>query len=249
MNPKAMEPFGMVLVAYFEGDTAAELIIRRDDGHETPLRIDVFFRDPSVFTAIDNMAIDRCAGHVLDVGAGTGLHSLVLQRKGFVVTSIDISPHAVSIMKRRGLTDLHCADLFEFQGRRFDTLLMMGHGIGMVETIAGLDRFLAHAHSLLSEDGQVLLDSFDVRVTDNPSDLAYQEVNRKAGRYIGEIRMQFEFQGEKGLYCGWLHVDAETLKEHAQSAGWRCETVLREERGDYLARLTKTASGIDPLMR
>ena len=146
MNPKAMEPFGMALLAYFEGDTTAELIIRRDDGEERPLPVSLFFRDPSEFTPIDNAAMDHCIGHVLDVGAGTGLHGLVLQRKGLPVTAIDISPHAVNIMKQRGLMDVHCADIFEFQGGRFDTVLMMGHGIGMVETIAGLDRFLARVH-------------------------------------------------------------------------------------------------------
>lgn len=85
----------------------------------------------------------------------------------------------------------------------------------------------------------MLLDSLDARITDNPSDLAYHEANRQAGRYIGEIRMRFEFQAKKGLYCGWLHVDAETLKEHAELAGWRCEVVHREESGNHLARLTK----------
>ena len=239
MNPKAMEPFGMALLAYFEGDTTAELIIRRDDGQETPLAVGLFFREPSEFTPIDNAAIDRCKGHVLDVGAGAGIHSLVLQRKGLPVTAIDINPQAVSIMRQQSLMDVHCADIFEFQGGRFDTLLMMGHGIGVVETIAGLDRFLAYAHGLLCEDGQVLLDSLDVRITENPSDLAYHEANRQAGRYIGEIRMQFEFHNEKGPYCGWLHVDAETLKDHAELAGWRCEVVYREESGTYLARLIK----------
>jgi hypothetical protein len=54
---------------------------------------------------------------------------------------------------------------------------MMGHGIGMVETLAGLDRFLAHARGWLSGDGQILLDSQDVRVTDDPKNLAYQGAN------------------------------------------------------------------------
>jgi SAM-dependent methyltransferase len=240
MNPKAMEPYGMALLAYYEGETNAELIIRRDDGQETPLPVNFFFRNPS--SPIDNAAIDRCIGHVLDIGAGTGLHSKVLQQKSKPVTAIDINPQAVSIMRQQGLMDVHCADIYEFQGGRFDTLLMMGHGIGVVETIAGLDRYLIYAHSLLSNDGQVLLDSLDVRITDDPRDLAYHEANRQAGRYIEEIRMQFEFQGKKGPYCGWLHVDAETLKDHAELAGWRCEVVYQEESGNYLGLLTKYKS-------
>jgi SAM-dependent methyltransferase len=239
MNPKAMDPFGMALLAYFEGDRTAELIIHRDDGQKTPLPVGFFFRNPPEFTPLENAALDRCTGRILDVGAGSGLHSLVLQGEDLSVTAIDISPHAVNVMKQRGLKDVHCADIFEFQGGPFDTLLLIGHGIGMVETIAGLDRFLAHARGLLSENGQVLLDSLDVRITDDPSNLAYHQANRQAGRYIGETRLRFEFRGEEGPTCGWLHVDAETLIEHAGSPGWRCEVIHREAGGDHLTRLIK----------
>jgi hypothetical protein len=49
--------------------------------------------------------------------------------------------------------------------------------------------------------------------------------------------MQIEFAGVRGPFCGWLHVDRQTLAEHAARAGWTCETVLEQESGDYLARL------------
>ena len=239
MNPQAMDLFGRALRAYIEGDAGAELTIRRDDGQESALPVSFFFRERSEFTPLENAAIDSCRERVLDIGAGTGLHSLVLQQRGLPVTAIDISPHAVDVMKQRGVREVHCADVLEFQGRGFDTLLMLGHGIGMVETIAGLDRFLAHARRLQSDDGQLLLDSLDVRMTDDPGNLAYHEANRQAGRYIGEIRMQLEFQGEKGLHHGWLQVDPETLQERAELAGWKREVVHQDKAGNYLARLTR----------
>jgi len=239
MNAKAMEPFGKALVAYLGGDSSADVIVRRDDGQETALPASLFFRDESDFTELEKTAMELCEGRVLDIGAGAGSQSVVLQRKGYPVTAMDISPEAVAVAKRRGVTDVLCADILSFEGGPFDTLLMMGHGIGMVETIEGLKRFLVHARSLLAADGQLLLDSLDVRVTRDSENLAYHEANRKAGRYIGEIRMQFEYQGVKGPYCGWLQVDAETLREHAKSAGWQCEIVYQGENGDYLARLSR----------
>ncbi|MHC4415711.1 MAG: class I SAM-dependent methyltransferase [Planctomycetota bacterium] len=238
MDPQALDPFGAALLAYWEGDAGAELIIRRDDGHEGRLPVSHFFREPSAFTPLENAAIEHCLGHVLDVGAGTGLHSLVLQERGLPVTAIDISSHATKIMVQRGVTDVQCADFFESRGGPFQTVLMLGHGIGMVETLAGVDRFLAHAGGLLADEGQVMFDSLDVRTTSDPKNLAYHEANRRAGRYIGEIRLQFEYRGRQGPYCGWLHVDAGTLKEHAAKAGWRCEVIIEEANGDYLARLT-----------
>jgi SAM-dependent methyltransferase len=237
MNPEDMEPLGLALADYFGGNASATLIIRREDGLETTLPASHFFRAPDEFSAIENAALDRCRGRVLDVGAGSGLHSLALQDRGFSVTAIDISRHAVEIMTRRRVREAHCADVFRFDGGPFDTLLMMGHGIGMVETLAGLDRFLQHAGSLLAEDGQVLLDSHDVRKTDDPVHLAYHEARRQAGRYIGEIRVQLECQGKVGPTCGWLHVDAETLAKHAGQAGWEFEVILQEPSGDYLAGL------------
>ena len=242
MDPQAMHLFGRALRAYFEGDARAELTIRREDGQENALPVSFFFRGRCEFTPLENAAIDSCRGRVLDVGAGTGLHSLVLQQRGLPVTAIDISPHAVEVMRERGVREVHCADIFEFQGGEFDTLLMLGHGVGMVETIAGLDRFLAHARRLRSEEGQLLLDSLDVRATEDPANLAYHEANRQAGRYIGEIRMQLEFRGEKGLHHGWLQVDPETLQERAELAGWKREIVHQDEGGNYLARLTRPLS-------
>src|SRR6516165_4652546 len=116
---------------------------------------------------------------------------------------------------------------------------MMGHGIGMVETLAGLDRLLAHARGWLSGEGQVLLESLDVSVSGDPNNLAYHEANRRAGRYIGEVRMHLEYQGQKGPPYGWLQVDAETLNQRATKAGWNCEVILTAASGDYLVRLTK----------
>ncbi len=167
------------------------------------------------------------------------MHSLVLQEKGTAVTAIDVSPHAVDVMNQRGVTDVQCVDIFDFKGGRFDTLLLMGHGIGMVETIAGLDRFLNHAGSLLTKNGQILLDSLDVRKTDDPENLAYHEANRLAERYIGEIRLQVAAQAEEGPLCGWLQVDAETLRTLAVAAGWRHDVILSDELGNHLSRLAR----------
>jgi len=234
-----MQPFGRALLAFLDGDASARVILRRDDGEEVVLPAAIFFRDEAGFTPIEESAIGLCEGRVLDIGAGAGSHSLVLQRRGYPVTAIDISPEAVTVAQRRGVVAASCADIFSFADGPFDTLLMLGHGIGMAETIAGLKHLLARAHSLLADTGQLLLDSLDVRVTDDAAHLAYHEANRSAGRYIGEIRMQFEFQDRTGPYCGWLQVDADTLREHAERAGWRCEVVHREEDGNYLARLRR----------
>lgn len=243
MDPAAMAPHGRALLAYADGDTAAAQIIRRDDGNEASIPVSLFFRPPDQFWPIERAALARCDGHVLDIGAGSGLHTLALEARGLSVTAIDISAEAVAVMRRRGVRDARVCDIYAFDDGLFDTLLMLGHGIGVAETLAGLDRFLAHARRLTAAGGRLLVTSLDVRRSDDPENVAYREANRRAGRYVGEIRIQIEFAGEAGPYCGWLHVDAETLEEHAREAGWTCEVVHGEETGDYLACLTQGRAG------
>ena len=241
MNAKPMDPYGQALLDYYHGDPSATIVVHRDDGHADNLPAAVFFREPAAFSPIEQAALDLCLGHVLDIGAGTGCHSLALQARGIRVLAIDVSPLALEIMAQRGVEECRQADIFRFHGGPFDTLLLMMHGIGMVGDLAGLDCFLTHARTLLKPDGRLLFDSLDVRCTEEPVHLAYQEANRQAGRYFGEIRLRFEYQGRVGPHFGWLHVDPGTLAGHAERLGWCCRVVRQEENGDYLAQLTLAA--------
>jgi 2-polyprenyl-3-methyl-5-hydroxy-6-metoxy-1,4-benzoquinol methylase len=238
MYPESMKPHGLALMDYFNGDHSAKITIRRDDGQTDDLSMSVFFRKASDFSLIEQTALNLCHGHILDVGAGAGPHSLVLQKMGFSVCAIDISSEACEIMQERGVKDIHCTDIYNFSGETFDTILMLCHGIGLLENISGLDRFLEYAHQLVKPDGQIIFDSLDVRYTDNPQHLAYQEANRKVNRYFGEFQLRIEYKGQKWPVWGWLHVDSETLTEHALKKGWSCEVILQEEDGNYLGRLS-----------
>jgi len=234
-----MQPFGRALRAYVDGRTDAALVMHRDDGVQEPIPVAVFFRDAAELTQQELDALDRCRGHVLDVGAGAGIHSLELEARGLTVTALDVDPEAVAIMTSRGLEDARLADVFDFDAGPFDTLLLLGHGIGMMGTLTGLDRFLHHAGKLTTPDGQILLNSVDVRVTDDPRHLAYHERNRDAGRYEGEIALEFEFDGERGAPFTWLHVDFETMAAAADRAGWDAERLQQDPTGEYLARLVR----------
>jgi len=74
-----MQPFGRALLAYQRGDHDTRFSIRRDDGFTATVPIGMFFRPPGEFSTLEIAALDECRGHVLDVGAGSGLHSLALQ--------------------------------------------------------------------------------------------------------------------------------------------------------------------------
>ena len=207
-----MKPYGLALLDYHRGDLDAVLTIYRDDGRRDEIPIKTFFRQAQELE-LERIALDLCRGRILDVGAGTGIHSLFLQDKGLEVCAIDVSQEAVQIIVERGVEDVRQEDILSFDNGRFDTILMMGHGIGVVEDINGLNRFLTRVIRLLDQDGQVLLTSLDVQETNDPTHLRYQEQNLEAGRYFGEIRMRFKYKDCEGPLCGWLHIDPETLND------------------------------------
>lgn len=196
MDIASMELYGESLYDFLRGDISATLTVRRDDGYTGDMAVSTFFRKPSDFSPLEQMAMKLCRGEVLDVGAGAGSHSLALQARGTRVLAIDISPHAVDIMVKRGVKNVQRVDVFEFPHGQFDTLLTMMHGIGLVEDLSGLDRFLHHAHKLLKPDGQIICDSLDVRYTDDPRHQAYQKANQRAGHLCWLLGSSVRFFGD-----------------------------------------------------
>lgn len=232
-----MEPFGLALLDYLEGDRSAAITVRRDDGFTAVLEMSHFFRGPEGFAEIEKEALDRCRAPVLDVGAGAGSHSLELQRRGVAVTAIDVCPQAVEVMRGRGVQDAREADVHDFEGGAYRSVLVLGRSIGLAQTLQGLDLLLTRLQGLLAKGGEILCDSLDVRATSEDFHLAYHEANRQAGRYVGQSRMRFEYKDRIGEWTGWLHVDPDILRERACDAGLSCAAALRLPTGEFLARL------------
>lgn len=232
MSLPSWAPHGAALRDYLAGRLDAEVIVRDEDGEEERTPASVFFRGPEEFSVLDQVALDLCRGRVLDVGAGAGCHSLVLQDRGLAVTALDVAPEAVEVMWRRGVQDARCGDVFGFEGERFDTLLILMNGIGLTGSLRGLDRFLERVPGLLLPGGQILLDSFDPGVPDPV----------RPDVYVGEMRFQLEYDGVRGSFYEFIFLDFDTLRAHAEAGGWRAESIWQEDEGHYLARLMRAES-------
>ncbi|MEN9221400.1 MAG: class I SAM-dependent methyltransferase [Thermostichus sp. BF3_bins_97] len=198
---------------------------------------EVFFTD--ALPEAEALALDLCRGQVLDIGAGTGRHALLLQERGLSVWGLDRSPVALQIMEQRGILNRIQADIFHWAGPeiRFDTLLLLMNGIGLVGSLGGLERFLTLARNWLQPTGQLLLDSTDLREEDettdsDPPESALAEPEERVVNFIAE------YNGHRGDPFPWLFVDPETLLEYAQAAGWRGQIVYQDPEGAFLARLT-----------
>ena len=229
-------PYERVMRDYFHGKTDASIVVY-DDFERDEARIEYFFRDESGFSPVDQLAVDLCRGRVLDVGAGSGCHSLVLQQRGLEVVALETMPEVQAILRARGVRDVRPGSIFGFAGETFDTVLMMMNGLGIAETLRGLEALLEHARSLLRPGGQVLADSCDVRNWDAAGRPRDDQLYLDDGRYIGELHIQLEYEGEKGPPFPQLYIDTDTLGQVARRHDWHLD-VVTVEGPQYLARLT-----------
>jgi len=234
-------PFGRALRAYHEGDRGSVIEMRSDLGEHEELPVEVFFRESPEFFSFEREALGWCRGLVLDLGAGTGVHALELQRRGVEVVAVEIDPVACRILRERRVEAVVRADAFllPFRGVSFDTVLMLMNGAGIAGTLAGLAGLLDRLRALIAPGGQLLLDSADLRP---PADRAQPFAHRADGRYVGEAQIQLAFGGAWGEPFPELYVDPDTLAAVAGRAGWLAAVVLREEDGSFLARLTPAAA-------
>jgi SAM-dependent methyltransferase len=238
MDLSAWEPHQAAMRAYHRGDHDAVIVVY-DDFERDEVPVSYFFRSPDQFPSLESQALDLCRGRVLDVGAGSGCHSLALQDRGLEVTAIEALPDLVQILRERGVKDARLATWMDVDAGQFDTVLMMMNGLGLAETLAGLRGLLQHGRRLVGPGGQILADSTDVRVRMDRKAAGSGTLERPDGRYVGELHFQLEFEGRKGPPFGQLYVDPETLRRYALEAGWWCGILLEPDQyGNYLARLT-----------
>jgi SAM-dependent methyltransferase len=236
MDPSAWQPHVDAMLAFYRGDMEARIVVHDDYGDTDEHSIAHFFRTRDEFPALELAALELCCGTVLDVGAGSGCHSIELQKRGLAVCALEIAPELCRLMRERGVLDVRCGDIHEFESSPFDTVLMMMNGLELAGSLAGLERLLSHLHSLVSPGGQVLADSTDLRSSHG---IAGDPTRRKDGRYVGEATIQLEYDARKGMPFQHLYVDPDTLAQSAAQTGWDCAVSYQAEFGHYLARLSR----------
>lgn len=92
---------------------------------------------------IEKKALELARGKILDVGCGSGSHSLYLQNKGSMeVIALDISMGAISVAKKRGVTNVICKSIWDFKDGNFDTILLLMNGMGIGNTLEEVPRLL-----------------------------------------------------------------------------------------------------------
>ena len=240
MNTKILskdkDPMGAAILDYQKSGRAGRLRVLSSMFEEDEMPVKHLFRKVKEMPMLEQKALQLTKGRILDIGAGSGCHTLALQEKGLEVKAIDISPLSCEAMELRGVKDAECINLFdEHLETGFDTILLLMNGTGIAGKIEHLPALFQRLKALLNPGGQILIDSSDLKYIYENEDGSF-DINLN-GAYYGEVDYQMIYKDVKGDRFDWLYVDFPLLKSIAETCGLHGELVAEGEHYDYLARI------------
>lgn len=227
--------FGQAILDYQTQNAPEDLVTETNISEADAMSVAYLFRTYEEMPKIEKKALQLAKGKILDVGCGAGSHCLYLQQKGFDVTAIDISPKAIQACQLRGVKDARVQHLLELTNEQFDTILLLMNGTGIFGTLAETSKYLQKLKSILTPNGQILIDSSDIiYMFDQDEDGAYMV---PATGYYGELTFTVSYKGQTEDTFPWLYLDYNTLQNAAHANGLQCELLLEGNHFDYLAKL------------
>ncbi len=222
---------GQALFEYHLQLKKQKLWIHNRYGKKEEMPVSIYFRAEEDMPELELQALEECRGKILDIGAGAGSHSLILQQRHFDITAIDQSSGAIKVMEARGVQSTLHNDIFLYNGNKFDTLLMLMNGIGLAGTMAGLNKLLLHLKTLLSPGGQIIFDSSDIAYLYNGKTLPDQP-------YYGEVWYMYKYKKQFSEWFKWLYADKRIMRKAAKDVGFKISILTEDKFGQYLALLT-----------
>ena len=230
------DPMGCAIADYFDKGKAVKLRVFSSQFDEDEIPVSQLFRTFDEMPELEQEALRLAEGKILDCGAGSGCHALALQDMGKEVEAIDISPRSVEVMQKRGVNNAYCINLFdENYLQKFDTILMLMNGSGIIGKLENMGAFFTKMKQLLNPGGCIYMDSSDLRYLFEDEDGSFL-VDLAAG-YYGEIDFRMQYKQVRGEAFDWLYVDFQTLSYYANENGFKAEMVKEGEHYDYLACL------------
>ena len=230
------DPMGAAIYDYHKNGCAATLVVRSSMFEDDEIPVADLFRDFSQMPPLERAALQMAGGRILDVGAGAGCHSIALKNMGKECEAIDISPLSVAVMKDRGV-DARKVNFYDPAfSERYDTVLMLMNGTGIIGNLDNIEKFFARLKDLLKPGGCVLIDSSDLRYLFEEEDGSL--MIDLADDYYGQLDYQMQYKDVVGEPFDWLYLDFNTLAYYAEENGFKAELAAEGEHYDYLARLT-----------
>ncbi|GAL80975.1 putative methyltransferase [Algibacter lectus] len=227
--------FGQALLDYQNGNYTEDIITSTSISDDDALPIPYLFRQFEEMPKLEQKALKLAKGEILDVGCGSGSHSLYLQKNNKKVKAIDVSKGAIEVAKLRGVVNAEIKNILD-ETETFDTILLLMNGTGIFQELSQVSKYLTHLKGLLNSGGQILMDSSDIKYMYQDEDGGYwMDTN---SNYYGELDYFLSYKNEEEIPMKWLYLDFETLKLACETVGLKCEIIKEGEHFDYLAQLT-----------
>lgn len=228
--------YGQALLDYQNNNYVEDIKTFSTLGGNDIYPLPYLFRSYDEMPLLEQKALQLAKGKILDVGCGSGSHSLFLQDNNSTITSIDISKGAINTCTLRGIQHPIIQDVWKLENQQFDTILLLMNGAGMCGKLHRLPDFLSHLKTILTPSGQILLDSTDVIYMFEDEEGGFViDANQS---YYGETIFTMEYNNKKSKPFDWLYIDFNNLQRASSFCGLKCELILQGEHYDYLARIT-----------
>lgn len=234
LNPLG-DPMGAAIYDYHKTGKADTLVVRSSMFDDDEIPVADLFRTFKDMPRLEQIALETAQGRILDVGAGSGCHSIELLKMGKEAVAIDISPLSVNVMLERGVPARQVNFYDSAFDERFDTVLMLMNGTGIIGNLDNIGQFFERLKALLQPGGCVLMDSSDLRYLFEEEDGSI--MIDLADEYYGQLDYQMQYKDVVGEPFDWLYLDFNTLAYYAEEYGFSAELVAEGEHYDYLARL------------
>jgi len=180
----------------------------------------------------EQKALQIAQGQILDVGAGSGTHSLWLQENKKDVTALELSKISTKLMIERGVKKVVQSNFFDYSGKKFDTILFLMNGIGIVEKAIYTDRLFQKLKELLKPNGQALIHSSDLKyLYETSGGYAMPQEG-----YYGDVRFYISYKNEEESF-NWTYIDEQTLKSFAHQNGFTAKKIAESNYGDFLLQV------------
>ena len=239
---KFQDAYGQAMYDFHCGN-GKTVFIERDDGYiDLDRSIEGYFSDFQNWGTTEKKAIRYCNGRVLDIGCGAGRHSLYLQRMGFKVLGIDVSPLAIKTCKLRGLKNVRVVpiDSVSTELGAFGTILMLGNNFGLFGSFSKAKRLLKRFHRLTSDEALIIAEYLDPYDTTEPCHLKYHKKNRARKRMSGQLRLRVRYQDAATPWFDYLFVCKDEMKEILEDTSWRIRKIINSKGPTYIAIIEKT---------
>ena len=229
------DAIGAAILEFAKKKNTSEIIVASDICEDDTIPVFYLFRDVEAMPELEKVALQHCAGSILDVGAGAGIHTRYLKNQGANVKAIDVSLGAVEYMQSQGM-DARCIDFRNLPEEKYDTLLLLMNGIGIAGTLSSLEDFLSYAKTRLTENGKIICDSTNVMYLYEDEDGSmWMDLNSE---YYGNFKFQMKYNSIETDWFDWLYVDYTTLTEKAEKVGLAVK-LLFEDDTHFLVEMTK----------